>query len=79
MEELRRVAAHGIDAGRYRSYMVRLWREASGGPWRCQVQCVGTGREQRFAGLKELFEFLEADAAGGSQGADTNTEGSDTA
>jgi hypothetical protein len=65
MEELRRVAAHGIDPDRYRSYLVRLWREAPGAPWRCQVRCVSTGRERRFARLAELFEFLVADTAGG--------------
>lgn len=79
MDELRPVAAHSIDPDRYRSYMVRLWREAPGAPWRCQVQCVGTGRERRFAGLAELFEFLVADAAGESEGADGTAQPSDTA
>jgi len=65
LDELRPFAAHSIDPDRYRSYLVRLWREAPGGSWRCQVSCVGTNREQRFAGLAELFEFLLADAAGG--------------
>jgi len=74
MEELRRVAAHGIDPDRYRSYLVRLWREAPGAPWRCQVQCVNTGQERRFAGLAEAFEFLVADVAGGC-GADAETKG----
>ena len=64
MEELRAVAVHNIDPDRYRSYLVRLWREAPGGAWRCQVLCVGTDRELRFAGLEELFEFLVTDAAG---------------
>jgi hypothetical protein len=65
LDELRPVPVQSIDPDRYRSYLLRLWREAPGAPWRCQVQCVGTGREQRFAGLAELFEFLVADAAGG--------------
>jgi hypothetical protein len=64
LDELRPVAAHSIDPDRYRSYLLRLWREAPGGPWRCQVQCVGTGQERRFAGLAEMFAFLVADAAG---------------
>jgi hypothetical protein len=63
LDDLRPVDVHSIDPDRYRSYMVRLWREAPGAPWRCQVQCVGTDREQRFAGLAEMFEFLVADAA----------------
>jgi hypothetical protein len=77
LDELRAVAAHSTDPDRYRSYMVRLWREAPGDPWRCQVQCVGTGREQRFAGLTELFEFLVVDVAGGSEGGEGNAETSD--
>ncbi len=40
---------------------------------------VGTGRERRFAGLADLFEFLAADAAGGSEGADGNPATSGTA
>ena len=74
MEGLRGVAVHGIDPGRYRSYLLRLWREAPGAPWRCHVQCVGTGRERRFAGLAEMIEFLVADAAGGSEGGDANAK-----
>lgn len=38
------------------------WCEAAGEPWRCQVHCVTTGREQRLAGLTGLFEFLEVEA-----------------
>lgn len=65
MDKLRGVAARSIDPDRYRSYLLRLWREGPEAPWRCQVQCVGTGQELRFAGLAELFEFLLADAAAG--------------
>jgi len=68
LDELRPVAVQSTDLDRYRSYLVRLWREAPGDPWRCQVRCVGRGRERRFAGLAELFEFLVTDAAGGSEG-----------
>jgi len=72
LDELRPLAVRMIDLDRYRSYMVRLWRETPGGPWRCQVSCVGTDRERRFAGLAEMFEFLAADAADESDGADGN-------
>ncbi len=63
VNEAKPVAKAGADPGRYRSYLVRLWREAPSGPWRCHVQCVSTGRELRFAGLQGLFDFLETDAA----------------
>jgi hypothetical protein len=65
MEGLEHFAVRSIDPDRYRSYLLRMWREAPDAPWRCQVQCVGTGRERRFGGLAELFEFLLAEAAGG--------------
>ena len=58
---------YSIDPERYRSYLLRLWREAPGAPWRCQVQCVGTGRALRFAGLAQMLEFLAADSASGEQ------------
>ena len=79
MEERKPFAAQKVDPHRYRSYLLRLWREAPGSPWRCQVSCTGTGQEQRFATLAEVFEFLEADAAGVSEGADGHSGTSDTA
>jgi hypothetical protein len=79
LDELRRVAVHSTDPDRYRSYMVRLWREAPGDPWRCQARCVGTGDLRRFAGLAELFEFLVADLAGGSEGREGDSETSEMA
>jgi hypothetical protein len=74
LDEQRPFAARNIDADRYRSYMLRLWREAPGEPWRCQIRCVGTGREWRFAGLAETFEFLLADTASGDQDEDGCSE-----
>lgn len=74
MDELRPVIVHSTDPDRYRSYLVRLWREAPGSPWRCQVSCVGTAQEHRFATLAELFAFLVADAAGGSDCTDRKSE-----
>ena len=51
------------DPERYRSYVLRLWREAPDAPWRVQVHCVQSGVERRFAGLVGLFQFLDADAS----------------
>jgi hypothetical protein len=67
LDELRGFHARNIDHDRYRSYLLRLWREGPDAPWRCQVQCVGRGRKRCFAGLAELFEFLVADVAGGEE------------
>ena len=79
MEERKPVATHRVDPHRYRSYLLRLWREAPGSPWRCQVSCLGRGQEQRFATLAELLEFLMADAAGGSEAAGGNPASPDAA
>jgi hypothetical protein len=79
LKERKPVAIPSVDPHRYRSYLLRLWRETPTSPWRCQVCCVGTGREHRFAGLADLFEFLVADAAGRSEGREANAETSDTA
>jgi hypothetical protein len=57
----------GTDPERYRSYLLRLWREAPGAPWRCQVHCVGSGQERRLAGLERLFDFLEAELSEASR------------
>lgn len=51
------------DAERYRSYLLRLWRESPGVPWRVHLHCVQTGAERRFAGLAALFAFLDAEAS----------------
>jgi hypothetical protein len=64
LQERKRVAAHRVDPHRYRSHLLRLWREASGSARGCQVCCVGTGRQQCFAGLAELFDFLVAEVDG---------------
>lgn len=52
-----------IDPERYRSYLLRLWRESPGAAWRAQVRCVQSSRERRFAGLADLFEFLEQETS----------------
>jgi len=64
MQEVEAIAVRGADPGRYRSYLIRLWREGPGGPWRSQVHCVGTGQERRFADLAGLFGFLESELGG---------------
>lgn len=43
----------------YAAYLVRLWQDSDGGPWRASAQSAHTGDIQLFAGLDELFVFLE--------------------
>ena len=47
---------------RYLSYMLRLWQTSSDGEqiWRASLESPGTGERQGFAGLKDLFDYLEA-------------------
>jgi hypothetical protein len=66
MEETTPTAPGGFEESRYLSYLVRLWREAPGAEWRCQVRNVGSGQEQRFVGLAGLFSYLEDQATGPS-------------
>lgn len=63
MGETEPIAVARPDPERYRSYLLRLWRESPGAPWRVQVHCVQSGVERRFAGLAELYEFLGEEAS----------------
>jgi hypothetical protein len=46
---------------RYRSYLVRLWRSESGDAqtWHASTEETMTGERRNFAGIKQLFCFLE--------------------
>ena len=87
MENSRRAASFGADPTRYRSYLLRLWREQAGLPWRCQVQCVRSGKVRRFDGLDGFCEFLVDELGGndlgstqgGGEGGDAGLHGPTTA
>ena len=44
----------------YHAYLLRLWREGEGAPWRAMVEDTGNGRKQAFSTLQHLIAFLEA-------------------
>ena len=46
---------------RYRSYLVRLWRSENDDPpvWHASTEETMTGERRNFAGIKQLFCFLE--------------------
>jgi hypothetical protein len=48
------------EARDYIAYLLRLWRETSGGPdrWRASLQDPHSGKRVGFASPEELFEFL---------------------
>jgi hypothetical protein len=52
------------DPDRYRSFLLRLWKEAPEMPWRYQVHCVATGEELRFAELEQVMAYLREVAGG---------------
>lgn len=65
MGETERIAVPIADPERYRSYLLRLWRESPGAPWRVLVHSVQSGDERCFAGLAGLLQFLEEEAFAG--------------
>ena len=46
---------------RYRSYLVRLWRSEDVDPpiWHASTEDTMTGERRNFAGIAQLFCFLE--------------------
>jgi hypothetical protein len=50
-----------IQKGRYLAYLLRLWEEDGGEPcsWRASLQSPQSEELRGFAGLVELFAFLE--------------------
>jgi hypothetical protein len=48
----------------YQSYLLRLWQTSDGDRqvWRASLEKPGTGKRHGFASLRELYEFIEAQA-----------------
>ena len=49
---------------RYLAYLLRLWqvRDLGQTDWRASVENAHTGERRSFAGLAELFAFLESES-----------------
>lgn len=43
---------------RYNSYLIRLWCDEEGQPWRVMVQSVRSDESHTFKDLEELIHFL---------------------
>lgn len=58
------------DAGGHhvRSFIVRLWRRPEG--FSAEVRPLSGGENRTFTRLRELFAYLEAEAAGGAGASD---------
>lgn len=48
---------------RYRSYVLRLWQERPGDPWRVRLQAAGDDAPQGFANPNTCFDFIRAQLA----------------
>ncbi|MCB8926749.1 MAG: hypothetical protein H6652_14110 [Ardenticatenaceae bacterium] len=42
----------------YHAYLLRIWREEEGMPWRATLQNPHTGEQEGFASVEQLIEFL---------------------
>jgi hypothetical protein len=49
-----------VHAHRYLSYLIRLWQETPGSPWRASMQDITTDERHGFASLESLFTFLRS-------------------
>ncbi len=45
----------------YLAYVLRLWCDGPGTPWRAAIEGVRTGERHLFATLPALFAFLESE------------------
>jgi hypothetical protein len=61
---------------RYISYLLRLWQVKSEGElvWRASLDSPQTGQRRGFAGLAEMFAFLEQEVRDGAPGAPSLTD-----
>jgi hypothetical protein len=42
----------------YHAYLLRIWREEVGMPWRATLQNPHTGEQEGFASVDQLIEFI---------------------
>ena len=55
---------------RYRSYLIRLWRSENDDTsiWHASTEDTMTGERKNFAGIEQLFRFLEQQTRGPQAG-----------
>ena len=42
----------------YHAYLIRLWRENEGLPWRADLEAPDTGEKRRFAAPEQAYAYL---------------------
>ena len=58
MPVVKKAVAH-TDYPRYRAYLLRLWQEQPGAPWRVMLQEVEGDQEWRFCDTTQCFDFIQ--------------------
>ncbi|MBN2393520.1 MAG: hypothetical protein JXR84_22495 [Anaerolineae bacterium] len=48
---------------RHQAYVLRLWQERPGDPWRVRLQAAGEDTPQGFADPNTCFDFIRAQLA----------------
>jgi hypothetical protein len=48
------------DLQHYHAYLLRLWREEEGMPWRATLQNPHTGEQEGFASVEQLIHFIRS-------------------
>jgi hypothetical protein len=51
---------HSAQSGNYFSWLLRLWRDGPGSPWRASLYNPHSGEQRHFGTLSQLLAFLEA-------------------
>ncbi|MBK7895131.1 MAG: hypothetical protein WAS33_30350 [Candidatus Promineifilaceae bacterium] len=48
----------------YHAYLLRIWREEEGMPWRATLQNPHTGEQEGFASVEQLITFIREKTEG---------------
>lgn len=43
----------------YQAYVLRLWKDGAGMPWRASLEVVRSGTRHNFADVDRLIDFLQ--------------------
>ena len=49
----------GLDQYAYQAYVLRLWKEGAGRPWRASLETVNGETRYNFADVERLIRFLQ--------------------
>lgn len=58
----------------YHAYLLRIWREAEGMPWRATLQNPHTGEQEGFASVDQLIDFIRNKTEGQESSAESSQD-----